>query len=131
MANIEKYLVDLADSRWQFPKKKAENPFARSYEPNMDETPALEQELASWYQSLIHMLSWKVEIGRLGIITDVSMMASQMAMRREGHLEAVLHVLAYLCQKYNYRMSFDTTYPVINIIDFKECKCKNFYGELK
>ena len=52
-----------------------------------------------------------VEIGRVDIITEVSMMESQMAMSREGHLEAVLHMLAFLRQKQNYRMPFDPTYP--------------------
>ena len=58
-------------------------------------------------------------------------MASQMAMPWEEQLEAVLHVFAFICQKYNTRMAFDPTYPVINMNDFKECKCKDFYGELK
>ena len=58
------------------------------------------------------------------------MMASQMAMSSEVHLEAVLHVFAFLCQRYNYRMAFDPTYPVINMNDFKECMWEAFYEEL-
>ena len=50
------------------------------------------------------------------------MMASQMSMPREGHLEAVFHVFAFLCQKFNSRMAFDPSYPSINTSDFKECK---------
>ena len=65
------------------------------------------------------------------IITKVFMMASQMAMPREVHLEAVLYVYESLCQKYNSRMSFDPTYSAINMSDFKDCKWKEFYGELK
>ena len=51
-------------------------------------------------------------------------------MPREGYLEAVLHVFAFLRQKYNSRMAFDPTYPVIDMKDFKECKWKYFYGDL-
>ena len=40
----------------------------------MGDTPALEQDLASWYQSFIGMLRWMLEIGRFDIITEVSMM---------------------------------------------------------
>ena len=58
----------------------------------MDDIPALENNLESWYQSLVGMIKCMVEIGRVDIITEVSMMASPMAMPREGHLEAVLHV---------------------------------------
>ena len=56
------------------------------------------------------------------------MMASQMAILREVHLEAVLHVFAFLCQKYNSRMAFDPTYLVIEMNEFNECKWKYFIG---
>ena len=72
-----------------------------------------------------------VEIGRVEIITDVSMMASHTEMPREGHLDAVLNLFAFLCQEYNPRMAFDPTYPVIGMHNFKECKCKEFYRDLK
>ena len=48
----------------------------------MEETPALELDLASWYQSFIGMPMRMVEIGRVDIITEVSIMASQMATPR-------------------------------------------------
>ena len=96
----------------------------------MEKTPALEQDLASWYQSLIGILRWMVEIGRVDIITELSMMASHIAMPREGHLEAVLKVLALFCQTFNSRMAFEPTYPSINMNDFRDCMWKYFYGEL-
>ena len=97
----------------------------------MDKTPALEQEIASSYQYLIGIQRWMVKIVRLDIITEVSMMSSQMAIPREVHLEAVLHVFAFLRQKYNSRMSVDPTYPIIDMNALKECKWKYFYGGLK
>ena len=48
VTNVEKYLAELADMRWQFLKKKSENPFVGDYAPEMGDTPALEQDLASW-----------------------------------------------------------------------------------
>ena len=54
-----------------------------------------------------------------------------MAMTREGHLEEVLHVCAFICQKYNYRMAFDPTYTAIDMNVFKERKWKDFNGESK
>ena len=53
-----------------------------------------------------------------------------MAMPREGHLEVVLHVFAFFCQRYNPRMAFEPTYPDIDMNDFKEYKWKDFYGGL-
>ena len=51
---------------------------------------------ASYYQSLIGMLRWIVELGRVDICLEVLMMSSHMAMPREGHLEQVFHIFAYL-----------------------------------
>ena len=62
MANVEKYLDELDDACWQFPNKKAYNPFIWDYAPEMEYTPDLEQYLESWYQFLIGMLRWMVEI---------------------------------------------------------------------
>ena len=59
------------------------------------------------------------------------MMASQMSMPTDGHLEAFLHVCKFIRQKYNSRMVFYPTYPTINMSDFKEFKWKYLYGELK
>ena len=40
----------------------------------------------------ISMLRWMVELGMVDIITEVSIMASQMDMPREWHLETVIQV---------------------------------------
>ena len=49
-----------------------------------------------------------------------------MVMNREGHLEAVLNVLAFLCLKKN-KMEFDPKYPAININYFIDCKWFDFH----
>ena len=41
VAKFEKYLAELADARWQLPKKKYEKPFVGDSTPDMEETPAL------------------------------------------------------------------------------------------
>ena len=130
--NVEKYLEDLNDARWKLPtRKEIANPFPMDYAPEMDVTPVLEPDLASWYQSLLGMLRWMVELGRVDIMTEASMMASHMAMPREGHLDTVLHMFAFLRQKYNSRLAFDPTYPTIDMNDFKDCDWKEFYGDVK
>ena len=63
--------------------KKSENTFVGDYATEMEEKPYLEQELASWHQSLIGMLRWMVKLNRVDITTKVSMMASRMAMPSE------------------------------------------------
>ena len=72
-----------------------------------------------------------VEIGRIDIITEVSLMSSHMAMPREGHLDAVLHIFGYLKVKYNSRMCFDPTVSYCDESSFKKCDWKQFYGNVE
>ena len=65
-----------------------------------------------------------MEIGKSYIINEVYMMAPHISMPREGHLEAVLRVFAFICHNYNSRMEFNHTYPTIDMSDFKYCKLK-------
>ena len=128
--NVEKYLKEHLDGRWKLPKR-AENPFPMGYAPELDESPELNAELASYYQSQIGILRWMVELGRIDINTEVSMLASALALPREGHMDAMLHVYGYLRQKYNSRLAFDPTYPKIDMGDFKDVDWRGFYGDVK
>ena len=112
-------------------KKRTSTPFERDYRPEVDETPVLDHELANYYQSQIGILRWMVELGRVDLITEVSLLASQVAMTREGHLEEVFHIYSYLNCKHNSRKVFDPTYPEIDMSNFKECDWKSFYGDCK
>ena len=92
----------------------------------------LDPKRAQYYQSLIGVLHWIVELGRIDVMTEVSKLASHMALPREGHLEAVFQVFAYLKCKHNARMVFDPTYPDIVSLDFKMDKdWKEFYGDVE
>ena len=71
-----------------------------------------------------------VKISWVDIITKLLLMASQMAMPREGHLDAVLHIFCFLRRKYNSRMAFDPTVPFVDESEFKECNWKEFYGDV-
>jgi hypothetical protein len=79
----------------------------------------LDAETANYYQSLVGVLQWAVEIGRIDITTEVSMPAAKMAMPRKGHLFAVFRVFAYLKQKHIARMICDPTYPKIDYTTFR------------
>jgi len=111
--------------------KKAANPFPGDYEPELDTTPILNPELSSWYASLIEMLRWMVEIGRVDIITEVSKMASQMALPREGHLDALMHIFRSLRINHNSQMAYDPLYPTINMNIFKPNDWKSFYENVE
>jgi hypothetical protein len=50
---------------------------------------------------------------------------------REGHLEAVLHVFAYLRLHHNARVVFDPKYPSVDIGNFIKTDWKSMYGDVK
>ena len=111
--------------------KKASAPLPRDYVPELDTTPELTPDEAAYFQSQIGILRWAVEIGRIDIITEVSMLASHLALPRQGHLDAVYHIFAYLDNKHNTRLVMDPTYPMIDMTKFKECDWREFYGDVK
>ena len=55
-----------------------------------------------------------IEIGRIDVATEVSMLSSHLAYPREGHLEAALHVMVYLKGRPNSRLAMDPSYPTID-----------------
>ena len=126
--NVEEYLLTKGKA---LPKKNVNAPFPRGYRPELDITPELDDELANYYQSQVGILRWMVELGRTDIITEVSELASQLACPREGHLEVVFRVYAYLKHKRNTLMLFDPSYPTIDDIKFIKRDWNNFYGDVK
>ena len=69
--------------------------------------------------SLIGVLSWIVELGRVDICLECSMMSSCLALPRVGHLEQVLYIFGYLKQHHNAELVFDPTYPEIGMDAFQ------------
>ncbi len=58
-------------------------------------------------------MQWMVELRRIDIATEVSLLSYHLAYPRVGHLEIALHIMSYLHQKHNTRLIFDPTYPKI------------------
>ena len=90
--------------------KTANAPFTTGYRPEVDVSPELSAEHANYYQSLIGILRWIVELGRVDICTEVSLMSSHMALPREGHLDQLFHIFSYLDLHDNAIMIFDPSY---------------------
>ena len=101
---------------------------APSSRDEIDVTPELKPDEALYFMSLIGVMRWMVELGRLDIATEVSMLASHLCLPREGHLEAAIHMMAYLKSHHNTRLVFDPTYPIIDMSDFKEHDWTSFYA---
>jgi hypothetical protein len=111
--------------------KKASDRFAGGYKPKLDESPELDPIRANFYQSQIGILRWCVELGRIGIITEVSMLSTHLCLPRQGHLEDGFHVFAYLGLHHNAIVVFDPTYPSVDMGTFIKTDWKSMYGDVK
>jgi hypothetical protein len=73
-----------------------------------------------------------VELGRIDITCEVSMMSSFMAMPREGHLSQLFHMFGYLKKYHNSELVFDPSEPQIDYQQFQQHDWSlSEYGELK
>ncbi len=103
--NVEQYLSKKGEKL----VAKAPTPLSHGYPPEIDISPECGSDDASYFQSLIGVLRWMVELGRVDICIEVSMMSSHLALPRIGHLKEVLHIFAYLKKHHNSEMVFDPT----------------------
>jgi hypothetical protein len=88
---------------------KAPTPISSGYRPEIDISPELSKADASFYQTLIGVLRWIVELGRIDIDVEVLMMSSHLALPQSGHLQELYHIFAYLKAHSNAEMVFDPT----------------------
>ena len=110
--NVEKYVGKSKNSHLKIPSK-AETPLTTSYRPELDVSPELTPRDSAYYRSLIGILRWIVELGRINICLEVSIMSSHLAMPRKGHLNQVLHIFAYLRKYHNTELVYDLSDPVV------------------
>ena len=102
-------------------------PLSNNYRPELDGSPELNAEDGTFYQSLIGSLRWMVEMGRLDICCEVSMMSSCVSMPREGHLQQVFQIFGYLKAHHNARIMLDPSYPMVKESDFPKQDWGKFY----
>ncbi|CAJ1965871.1 unnamed protein product [Cylindrotheca closterium] len=65
-------------------KKKVYSTLPTGYKPELDSTPFVHDDTAIFYMQLIGILRWLVELGRIDVAAEVSMLLSYNAMPREG-----------------------------------------------
>ena len=125
----------LQDCTYHMPTKTPA-PMSNDHRPEIDISPELDAKDAAYYQSLIGILQWMVELGCVDITTEVSMLSSCLELPREGHLKQVFQMFAYLEKQHNSEMVFDHTVPAIDYSDFPKQDWENTVyanerGELK
>ena len=121
MKNVEKYCKE---NDVKLPTR-AEIPPTSNYE--------LSPTDAAYYQSLIGILRWMVELGRVDICCEVSMMSSHLALPREGHFAQLFRIFSYLRKYHNSEMVFDPSDPAVDEKQFerKDWTSSDFGLDLK
>ena len=110
--------------------KYAPNPCPIGCEPELDVSRELNPDEASYYQTIIGVMRWMVELGRIDIGIEVSNLSSFLAYPRKGHVEAALHIMSYLCFKHNSRLVLDPSYAGIDYAEFNaDADWHAFYGD--
>ena len=127
--SVDNYLKEKGNK--VLPTKGCPTPFSSGYKPELDVTAELGRDGLKYFQELIGMLRWGVEIGRLDILLEVSLMSQYLASPREGHLEELLHVFAYIKQNPKRKLAFDPAYPQIDDRRFKKHDWHDFYRDAK
>ena len=100
---MEEYL---AKEGRKLPRRTA-SPFTANYRLETDTTLELCDTKAAYYLALIGVLRWMVELGRVDICVEASLLSSHMALPWEGHLLQLYQVFAFLKSHHNFEMVFD------------------------
>ena len=125
IADLEKELED-ADLRLM---PSARTPLASGYRPELDLSPELESKQLNYYQGLIGVLRWICDIGRIDVLMPVSLLSRYLVSARQGHLEQVFHIFAYLKHHPRSTMVFDDTIPTFRGKRFVKCDWSEFYPD--
>ena len=110
---------------------RVETPLSSGNRPEMDSTPELNPTEQNYYQGLIGILRWICELGRLDILMPISLMSRYLAQARQGHLEQLYHVFAYLKRYGESKLVFDDTIPQHDQSKFVDCDWSEQYPGAK
>ncbi len=110
-------------------KTKVTTPCVQGYRPEIDVSPELSPKAANYFQGLIGILRWCVELGRIDILLEVSLLSRFLAAPREGHLEQCYHIFAYLKKHDRSKIVFDDTLPNFDAERFTECDWAEYYPD--
>ena len=120
--NVEEQLKKKGDKL----PSSAPKPMADGYSPELDDSEELNADDITTFQEMIGVLRWATKIGRVHILTELSMLSSYQASPRHGHLEQVYHIFAFLKKKPKLTLYFDANRPEINPTCFSGDDASNF-----
>mmetsp|Transcript_34844 Transcript_34844/g.53424 ORF Transcript_34844/g.53424 Transcript_34844/m.53424 type:complete len:131 (-) Transcript_34844:586-978(-) len=114
--NAVKLAKDLMDSKELelVYGKKCKRPMLKDYRPELDISPELGPRETQEYQQFNGVARWAVETGRTDMLYEVSLLSSQLALPRKGHMKALMGIFAYLDKNPHAMLVFDDATLKIN-----------------
>ena len=97
------------------------------YRPEMDDSCELKADGLQYYQELVGVLRWMLELGRVDILLETSLMSAHLVLPRLGHLEKLIHIFGYLKAHPKKNLAFDAAHPNIDEGIFKRYDWYDFY----
>jgi hypothetical protein len=128
--NAVKNVREMLEEEGRGLRSTAKTPFMSGYRPELDVTDELDSNMSSRYSQLIGILRWMVELGRVDIYYEVSVLSQYLALPRVGHLEAVYHIFSYLWKHDKSSIVFDPADPIYDPVAFMEYDWSEFYGDV-
>ena len=125
-ASIKNVESTLAKKGLRLPTK-CFTPLPTDYRPELDTSAELKSDGVQYFQELIGMLRWAVEIGRVDILLETSLLSTHLAMPRVGHLEQVYRMFGYLKLYPKRKIAFDPQHPAISERAFCTFDWHDFY----
>ena len=115
------------------PAISAPQPFSNvNYRPELDTSDECNNEQISFYQNLIGILRWLVELGRIDIGYEVSVLSRYLVQPRTGHLLQALHIFKYLEIHNDNELAMDPAYQDVehpDIINQRIANMKQMYPD--
>ena len=102
-------------------------PLRSGYRTETDDSTELKAYGLHYYQELIGVLRWIVELGRVEILLEKLVTPAHLTLPHIGHLEQVIHMLGYLKLHLKRNISFDVAHPSIDERRFKRYDWYDFY----
>ena len=111
-------------------EKEISSTISSSYFPEPDINPGMDSNNSLTKSPPIGILSWIVELGRVEIMVEPSLMASCMEMLLCGHLERLFRIFSFVRNKHNTEMVLDPSDPEIYQTYFEQEEWYNtVYGD--
>lgn len=86
---------------------KVTTPCTSDYRPELNQSPELDEQLPSYFVGWIGVLRWCIELSRIDIVSEVSLLSCFLANPCEGHLQLVFHILGYFKRHERWKMVID------------------------